>query len=96
MEDITALQDGKIGKGLKKFLSDEVIDKGKGKESLLVIDPKLGSSCVLICHVHTKSNTRLFQPKASPKNSALVSVFLMTRHSTVTYGEVSVIKSQLC
>lgn len=43
VEDITALQNGKIGKGLKKFLTDEVIDKGKGKESLVVIDPHLGT-----------------------------------------------------
>lgn len=41
MEDVTALQNGKIGKGLKKFLTDEVVGKGKGKESLLVIDPHL-------------------------------------------------------
>ena len=44
VEDITALQSGKIGKGLKKFLTDEVIGKGKGKESLLVVDPHLGAS----------------------------------------------------
>ncbi|KAF8156141.1 hypothetical protein BJ912DRAFT_867900 [Pholiota molesta] len=42
VEDISALQGGKIGKGLKKFLTDEVLDKGKGKESLVVIDPHLG------------------------------------------------------
>ena len=44
VEDITALQSGKIGKGLKKFLTDEVIGKGKGKESLLVVDPHLGAA----------------------------------------------------
>lgn len=44
VEDITALQDGKIGKGLKKFLTDEVLGKGKGKDSLLVIDPHLSRS----------------------------------------------------
>lgn len=54
VEDLTAVQDGKLGKGLKKFLSEEVVDKGKGKESLVVIDPRLGmwnnhiSPCVLI------------------------------------------------
>lgn len=42
VEDLTAVQDGKLGKGLKKFLSEEVVDKGKGKESLVVIDPHLG------------------------------------------------------
>ncbi|KAF7354894.1 Nucleolar protein 58 [Mycena sanguinolenta] len=41
VEDITALQNGKLGKGLKEFLTEEVVDKGKAKESLLVIDPHL-------------------------------------------------------
>ncbi|EKM82110.1 hypothetical protein AGABI1DRAFT_112235 [Agaricus bisporus var. burnettii JB137-S8] len=44
VEDITALQEGKLGKGLKKFLTDEVVNKGKGKESLLVVDSNLGRS----------------------------------------------------
>ncbi|KAF9523465.1 hypothetical protein CPB83DRAFT_862853 [Crepidotus variabilis] len=44
VEDITSLQSGKLGKGLKQFLSDEVVDKGKAKESLLVVDPHLGRS----------------------------------------------------
>lgn len=42
VEEITALQDGKLGKGLKQFLSDEIVNKGKGKDSLMVADPKLG------------------------------------------------------
>jgi nucleolar protein 58 len=42
VEDITALQDGKLGKGLKEFLTDEVVNKGKAKESLLVVDSNLG------------------------------------------------------
>ncbi|KAF8211611.1 hypothetical protein K438DRAFT_1807601 [Mycena galopus ATCC 62051] len=41
VEDITSLQAGKLGKGLKDFLTEEVVDKGKAKESLLVIDPHL-------------------------------------------------------
>lgn len=41
VEEITALQEGKLGKGLKKFLNDEIVEKGKGKESLMVVDPKL-------------------------------------------------------
>jgi nucleolar protein 58 len=45
VEDITALQAGKLGKGLKEFLSEEVVDKGKNKESLLVIDPHLCMPC---------------------------------------------------
>ncbi|KAF7792118.1 hypothetical protein EIP86_003148 [Pleurotus ostreatoroseus] len=44
VEEITALQEGKLGKGLKQFLSDEIVEKGKGKETLLVADPKLGHS----------------------------------------------------
>ncbi|KAF8075835.1 hypothetical protein FPV67DRAFT_1469444 [Lyophyllum atratum] len=44
VEDVTALQSGKLGKGLKQFLTDEVLGKGKGKESLLVIDPHLSRS----------------------------------------------------
>lgn len=38
------MQEGKLGKGLKQFLTDEVVGKGKGKESLAVVDPKLGTS----------------------------------------------------
>nr|GAT46176.1 predicted protein [Mycena chlorophos] len=44
VEDVTALQKGKLGKGLKEFLTEEVINKGKNKESLLVIDPHLSQS----------------------------------------------------
>lgn len=45
VEDISALQDGKLGKGLKRFLTDEVLGKGKGKDAqqqLVVVDPHLG------------------------------------------------------
>jgi nucleolar protein 58 len=51
VEDITALQDGKLGKGLKGFLTDEVVNKGKGKESLLVVDSNLGRQLVHIPRV---------------------------------------------
>ncbi|KAK2462305.1 hypothetical protein APHAL10511_005611 [Amanita phalloides] len=44
VEDITALQNGKLGKGLKKFLTDQVLGKGKGKEQLVVVDPHLAHS----------------------------------------------------
>jgi hypothetical protein len=44
VEDFTALQSGKLGKGLKKFLTSEIVDKAKGKESLVVIEPHLGTS----------------------------------------------------
>jgi len=43
VEEITAIQEGKIGKGLKKFLSEEIVEKGKGKQSLLVAESKLGT-----------------------------------------------------
>lgn len=41
---MTAIQEGKLGKGLKKFLSDEIVEKGKMKETLIVIENKLGES----------------------------------------------------
>ncbi|KAF5346908.1 hypothetical protein D9758_010135 [Tetrapyrgos nigripes] len=44
VEDMTALQEGKLGPGLKKFLSEEIVDKGKGKEKLMVVDKHLGTS----------------------------------------------------
>lgn len=44
VEEITAIQDGLVGKGLKEFLTKEIVEKGKGKESLSVVDPKLGAS----------------------------------------------------
>lgn len=43
VEDITALQEGKLGPGLKKFLTDEVVNKGKGKDTLVVAESHLGS-----------------------------------------------------
>lgn len=36
------MQEGKLGKGLKKFLTTEVVEKGKGKDSMVVVEPKLG------------------------------------------------------
>lgn len=49
VEDVTALQKGKIGKGLKKFLTDEMLNKGKGKDAaLLVTDPHLGIQAVIM------------------------------------------------
>lgn len=37
------MQEGKLGKGLKEFLNKVVVEKGKNKEELLVVDPKLGA-----------------------------------------------------
>lgn len=42
VEDISAMQEGKMSKSLKKFLTDEVVTKGKGKEKLAVVDKTLG------------------------------------------------------
>lgn len=47
VEEITAVQEGKIGKGLKKFLSKEIVEKAKGKQTLLVADSKLGASAYI-------------------------------------------------
>ena len=44
VEDLTAVQSGKLGKGLKKFLTTEVVEKGKNKDSLVVLDPHLARS----------------------------------------------------
>ncbi|OSX60511.1 hypothetical protein POSPLADRAFT_1183059 [Postia placenta MAD-698-R-SB12] len=44
VEEITAIQEGKLGKGLKQFLSDEIVGKGKGKDTLAVFDAKLARS----------------------------------------------------
>lgn len=43
VEDISAMQEGKMTKSLKQFLNAEVVEKGKGKETLYVVDPKLGT-----------------------------------------------------
>jgi nucleolar protein 58 len=46
VEEITAMQEGKLGKGLKEFLNKVIVEKGKNKEELVVVDPKLGVSAV--------------------------------------------------
>jgi nucleolar protein 58 len=57
VEDLTAVQEGKLGKGLKKFLTEQVVEKAKRKETLVVVDPKLGVShhlyeiCACISHL---------------------------------------------
>lgn len=38
------MQEGKLGKGLKEFLNKVIVEKGKNKEELVVVDPKLGAS----------------------------------------------------
>ncbi len=41
------MQEGKLGKGLKEFLSRSIVEKGKNKEELVVVDPKLGASPIV-------------------------------------------------
>jgi hypothetical protein len=79
VEDITSLQEGKISKSLKKFLSSEVLEKGKGKETLAVIDSKLGenlSPSLKICVL-----TKALQPKLL-KPSLAFRCMLVMHHST--------------
>ncbi|ESK91266.1 nucleolar protein nop58 [Moniliophthora roreri MCA 2997] len=57
VEDMTALQEGKLGPGLKKFLSDEIVEKGKGKESLLVVDKHLGKSISKKLSINVKTDS---------------------------------------
>ena len=42
------MQEGKLGKGLKEFLNKSIVEKGKNKEALVVVDPKLGASPVVL------------------------------------------------
>jgi nucleolar protein 58 len=49
VEDISAMQEGKMSKSLKKFLTDEVVNKGKGKDKLAVVDKALGESWTCRC-----------------------------------------------
>ena len=49
------MQEGKLGKGLKDFLNKSIVEKGKNKEELVVVDPKLGVSAIVpsrIMHTH--------------------------------------------
>jgi nucleolar protein 58 len=83
VEDLTSVQDGKLGKGLKKFLSEEVVDKGKGKESLLVIDPHLG-----MWNNHPSSGVLIYFPahSISKKLGIKVSALSPDDHSDLWRG----------
>ncbi|THH33802.1 hypothetical protein EUX98_g466 [Antrodiella citrinella] len=59
VEEITAIQESKVGKGLKQFLSEEVVEKGKGKEVLVVADSKLGRSINKKLGIEIAANTSL-------------------------------------
>ncbi len=60
VEEITAIQEGKLGKGLKEFLNKVIVEKGKNKEELVVVDPKLGAFPVASSHApHKPANACL-------------------------------------
>ncbi|EJU06454.1 Nop domain-containing protein [Dacryopinax primogenitus] len=44
VEHLSAAQESKLSKGLKKFLTEEVVNKAKGKETLVVADSKLAGT----------------------------------------------------
>jgi len=49
------MQEGKLGKGLKEFLNKVIVEKGKNKEELVVVDPKLGASPIASSHARNKA-----------------------------------------
>lgn len=55
------MQEGKLGKGLKKFLTEQVVEKAKRKETLVVVDPKLGVLRYL-CQYHACHLTLVTSP----------------------------------
>ncbi|EIW61796.1 Nop-domain-containing protein [Trametes versicolor FP-101664 SS1] len=57
VEEITALQEHKVTKGLKKFLSEEISGKGKGKETLAVFEKEFGRA------LKEKLNIKVVSPK---------------------------------
>lgn len=61
VEDLTAVQEGKLGKGLKKFLTEQVVEKAKRKETLVVVDPKLGALRYM-CQYHACHLTLVTSP----------------------------------
>ncbi|KAI0773778.1 hypothetical protein C8Q74DRAFT_1368333 [Fomes fomentarius] len=73
VEEITALQDTKLSKTLKKFLSDEVVGKGKSKETLAVFDAALGKAVKdkLSLKVVSPNMTELFHGIRSQLTSLL-------------------------
>ncbi|KAM5532724.1 hypothetical protein V8D89_013616 [Ganoderma adspersum] len=56
VEEITALQEQKLTKSLKKFLSDEIVGKGKSKETLAVFEAGIGKA------IKEKLNIKVVSP----------------------------------
>jgi RNA processing factor Prp31 len=75
VEDLTAVQEGKVPKALKHFLTQEVIEKGKGKEVLAVADTKLGEYW-LYAGTHRYS----YRPQAKPFRKSSESRFIPKLH----------------
>ncbi|PIL36696.1 hypothetical protein GSI_00385 [Ganoderma sinense ZZ0214-1] len=56
VEEITALQEQKLTKSLKKFLSEEIVGKGKSKETLAVFEAGIGKA------IKEKLNIKVVSP----------------------------------
>jgi hypothetical protein len=67
VEEITSMQEGKLGKGSKEFLSKVIVEKGKNKEELVVVDPKLGAFLQSIASSHKPTNLPSFSSPNQPK-----------------------------
>jgi hypothetical protein len=53
------MQEGKLGKGLKEFLNKVIVEKGKNRDELVVVDPKLGAFSLLTASSHKPANVPL-------------------------------------
>ena len=88
---MTALQEGKLGPGLKKFLTDEVLGKGKGKDSLLVVDKHLGMFSYVVSDI--RSDFFVLQRLQYQKSSA--SKLQLPTLNMRKFGEVSEVSLRL-
>jgi NOP5NT (NUC127) domain len=68
VEEITSIQEGKLGKGLKEFLNKVIVEKGKNKEELVVVDPKLGAFLIASWRAPRMLTTIAFQHAQSIKS----------------------------
>ncbi|KAF8495670.1 Nop domain-containing protein [Russula emetica] len=81
VEEITTMQEGKLGKGFKEFLNKVIVEKGKNKEELVVVDPKIGIKVIsdidtleLFCGIRSQSAALL--NGLDPKDLATMSLGL--------------------
>ncbi|KAF8500929.1 hypothetical protein F5888DRAFT_1793308 [Russula emetica] len=75
------MQEGKLGKGLKELLNKVIVEKGKNKEELVVVDPKLGIKVIsdidtleLLCGIRCQLTALLNE--LNPKDLATMSLGL--------------------